>query len=272
MSALPGMEVDLVSREPCLLGEGCALSTCQRFGAWVDILCGKIFLHDFGQGTTSARSVSGFPSTIFRVSEGSVEYLSREGISTMDWASGVITTHWRWPEAHLLTSHRGNDGARLGDRYVFGSMELEPAAGTGRLFSVSDNELSVHGPIGIPNSFLPHPEGILVSDSLEKRTYLYSPTLDERKLWTDFGESGGTPDGGCVGSTGTIFLCLWGAGLIAELDLGGRLLRTLPVPAKNPTKCAQLGDALLVSSALEETTEDERQSFSLSGQTFLVKL
>ena len=272
MSAQPGSNVEVVSPMPCLLGEGCALSPCQRFGAWVDILSGQIFLHDFSQGATRAFSVPGFPSAIFQVGEASIEFLSREGVSSLSCESGVITMLWRWPEAQLSPAHRGNDGARIGARYVFGSMKFEPTAGSGRLYSLIGNELSIHGPVGIPNSFLSHPEGVLISDSFENRTYLYSSTLDERELWADFGGSLGTPDGGCVGTKGTIFLCLWGVGLIAELDLGGRLLRTLPVPAKNPTKCALLGDALLVTSALEETSEEERETFPLSGQTFLVKL
>jgi sugar lactone lactonase YvrE len=248
------------------------LSPCQRYGAWVDILAHQLFHYDFERKALQTFSVGTYPSTIFSVDRNSIEYLHRDGISVLTCADGCVEPKWVWPEINATGRHRGNDGAFIRGRYVFGTMELEPQAGTGRVFSARDGELADHGPIGIPNSFLLHPDGVLISDSAEQKTYLYDANLSHRRLWADFSDAPGTPDGGCLSESGTYFICLWGAGSVLELDDAGQVLRHLPVPAKNPTKCAVRAESLLVTSALEDTTDQDLASYPLSGHTFLVTI
>lgn len=212
------------------------------------------------------------PSAIFFVGSEHIDFLCEEGIARLDGARGAWQWLGRWPALVDDPSRRGNDGVRLGERYFFGTMEHTPTPGGGALYRVQDGELKKEGPIGIPNSFLPHPEGILISDSLEKKTYLYAMDLAERVLWRDFSEEEGTPDGGCVSDAGTFFLCLWGAGAVLELNARGEVLRRVAVPAKNPTKCALRRGQLLLTSALTEVSPGELKAFPLSGQTFLVTL
>jgi sugar lactone lactonase YvrE len=102
------------------------------------------------------------------------------------------------------------------------------------------------------------PEGVLGT----RRTLVQTPT-------------GSSPDGATVDVDGCIWTALWGAGCVVRYTPDGRLDRTLPVPASQPTCVCFAGpnlEVLCVTSAREGLDDSQLHDDPHAGDVFLYRV
>ncbi|RFP14996.1 MULTISPECIES: SMP-30/gluconolactonase/LRE family protein [unclassified Duganella] len=117
------------------------------------------------------------------------------------------------------------------------------------------------------------------TDSFEGRTYTYplaaDGTLGERRLWRQFGDGEGSPDGMTVDSEGCVWIAQWGGARVCRYSADGALLDTIHVPALHPASCTFGGadlKTLYITTACEGNTPEQLQEFPLTGGLFAVRL
>lgn len=256
----------------CDLGEGCQISTCGQNLAWVDIIKQQVFIYNINAQTNQVFDLTSVPSAIFSFVGDKVTLLDDAGIIILCITDGSVTRDVLVNELDNNILLRGNDGVLCDGVFYFGTMQFSPEPNTGQLYKVANKQVEPFGSIGIPNTFIPTQSGILISDSLTQIIYLYTYDTLHKTLWCDLSQTNMVPDGGCIGPNGNIFICMWGAGLVAELDDAGKIITTHPVPVKNPTNCLTVSDRLFVTSASVETTQAELVKYPLSGHTFFLEI
>lgn len=166
-------------------------------------------------------------------------------------------------------------------RVWYGSMNmLNPSARDGSLASFCEkNGLQIHDDgFTVTNGPVISPDGkfLFFNDTLQGTVYRYCLAIDSGKLsgrqvFIKFGADHGYPDGMCFDVDGNLWIALWGGAAIVQLDVTGRLLRKIAIPALNVTNlcfCGSGFDRLLVSTAAIGLSEEEIRRYPASGALF----
>jgi xylono-1,5-lactonase len=184
----------------------------------------------------------------------------------------------------------GHQLLRLNDACVapggliwYGSMNMVDSSGKdGQLasFSISDG-LQIHDQgFTVTNGPVISPDGqsLFFSDTLQATIYRYrlsadSKSLLDRQVFARFDADQGYPDGMCFDKQGNLWIAMWGAASIVQLDPHGLPLLRISVPALNVTNvcfCGPSLDRLMVSTASIDMGPEEMQQFPESGALFEV--
>ncbi|CAN7469058.1 SMP-30/gluconolactonase/LRE family protein [Pseudoduganella sp. LjRoot289] len=117
------------------------------------------------------------------------------------------------------------------------------------------------------------------SDSLHGRTYAYDVAADgslgPARLWRQFGDGEGSPDGMTVDSEGCVWIAQWGGGRVCRYSPDGELLATIAMPVSQPASCVFGGPelkTLYITSAWEGMSDAQRAAEPLAGSLFAVDL
>lgn len=256
-----------------MLGEGCQVSECKNFLAWVDILDQTIYLHDLVNSNCLKYKITTTPSAILKLNTKHAEILDDIGIIRFYFEDMKIERVKTFYEYSQNPQIRANDGSYRENEIFFGTMFFDPKAKSGSLYKFTANKLEKFDDIGIPNTFISLDEGMLISDSLEKRIYIYDYKTLKKYLWLDLSDTNMTPDGGCIAKNGNIYICMWGDGSILEISKDAEIINKHKVPVKNPTKCICLDNNLFFTSALLETDSVKKnKKNSLDGNTFIAEI
>lgn len=264
----------------CELGEGIYFDDIDRYLYWVDIGKSIIFRKnvDIQNEYFDSYYVGIMPSVILSVEMGVIKFVDKNGICLYNIAKDEIQI-LNSNLSTYNTAYRANDGVTLKNGTpLFGSMHLPPDMGEGELYTVNTEGLKpIEGlSFHIPNTFIELDGDILISDSLEQKTYKISLNFDKapsKELWKDFSNSKATPDGGCADSDGNIYIAMWDGACIMVLDEKGKTIKTISIPVPKPTNCITVDDRwLYVTSAREGLTDAELLSSPLSGSVIIVDL
>jgi sugar lactone lactonase YvrE len=94
------------------------------------------------------------------------------------------------------------------------------------------------------------------NDSARQVTYVFDLDRDgtpsNRRVFLQFGEGDGYPDGMTVDSEGHLWIAFWDGWCVRRFSPGGECVATIGVPVARPTSCAFGGpelDRLYISSA-----------------------
>ena len=149
------------------------------------------------------------------------------------------------PEAGRPGDMRMNDGvADPQGRFFAGSMDQDGAREAGRLYRVDpDGSVAVAlDGLTIPNgpAFDPRAGVMYLADTAIGTIWRFrhdagSGECSDREVFAVLDEGDGAPDGMTVDDEGRLWVALWGAGRVVCFDAGGRVARTVPVPACQPT-------------------------------------
>lgn len=92
--------------------------------------------------------------------------------------------------------------------------------------------------------------------------------LDNKRIWLQFEDAWGYPDGMTTDAEGCIWIARWGGGGVSRFSPDGRLIRSIDLPATNITSCTFAGEALdrmFVTSSMIDCEHEE-----LAGALFEV--
>jgi L-arabinonolactonase len=237
------------------LGESPVWSTTEAALYRADIDGCVIHRHELGSGSNESRSLEGRPGSLgLSDKPGHLVVASEHQLLDLDWASGLAT-----PIADVEPAGTGN---RLNDgrcdptgRFVVGSMYEDTGAGrrTGMLHQLSTTApaATLRTDIGVSNG--------LAFDAGRRRMYFAdSPTRqvlvfdynaetgesENERLFFDYGDHDGKPDGACVDADG----CYWSASVhgwaLLRITPDGAVDRRVELPLEKPTMPCFGGDNL----------------------------
>ena len=197
---------------------------------WVDIDGKTIHRHDPATGTHGTRSINGRPGSIALTSTpGRLLIASEHRLLELDWDTGAVTPFVDLEAAS--TGNRLNAGCcDSSGRFVVGSLCADTNAGrtTGTLHRIhhSGEVETLRTHIGVTNglAFDVTRNRMYFADTPTERVLVfdYEPStgaLSNQRLFFDYHEYPGKPDGACVDADG----CYWSASVY-----GWALLRITP--------------------------------------------
>jgi L-arabinonolactonase len=266
-----------------IVGEGILWDSRRELLWWTDIQGRELYRYDWAHSSMQALDT---PERIgsFGFVAGSERLIAAfaSGIALYD--PGEATVEWvARPEA-IVPGIRFNDGRvdRHG-RFWSGTMVEDPQCQTrGCLYSVTAGtgmRCHLRG-VRISNGLCMSPDGarLYFADSPTRTIFVFDllePTgdLGPRQVFAHTPQ-GAHPDGAAVDVDGCVWSAHWGAGCVVRYTPDGRVDRTIPVPACQPT-CVCFGgpdlDILCVSSAREGLDEATLQSEPHAGAVFLYR-
>jgi D-xylonolactonase len=143
----------------------------------------------------------------------------------------------------------------------------------GQLEVMDTGYMVANGPAISPDESL-----MLHTDSGRRTIYAFdlnvqAGKITNRRVWKQFTESEGYPDGMCFDAEGCVWMAHWGAGCVSRFAPDGALLRRISLPTSNITNVCFGGpglDRLFVSSARAGLSQDQLSREPLAGALFEV--
>ena len=185
------------------------------------------------------------------------------------------------PEEHL-PGNRFNDGKvdRRG-RFWAGTMDDREQEASGTLYRL-DRDLEctpIDSGYRVTNgpAFSPSGDRMYHNDSARQLTYLFDMVDGEpadRRVFLQFREGDGYPDGMTVDSEGSLWVAFWDGGCIRRFSPDGDWLETIELPVTRPTSCAFGGpnfEQLFVTSASIGLDQAELEMQPNAGGLFMLK-
>jgi xylono-1,5-lactonase len=203
------------------------------------------------------------------------------GFAAVDPAEGRYDIIANPEEA--LPGNRFNDGKTDAQgRFWSGTMDDEEKATTGSLYRLDpglrwtkmDSGYHVtNGP-----AFDPQRGRMYHTDSAPATIYAFdvsdSGELSGKRVFMQFGEGDGHPDGMTVDSRGDLWVCFWDGWCIRRISPDGEVLDRIAMPVQRPTSCAFGGsnlDRLYVTSACKGLDAESLAMQPCAGGLFLVE-
>ena len=263
-----------------VLGEGPVWVPRESALYWVDIKGGRIFRRVSATGeVTSWQPPFRVCSLAPRESGGFVAG-SENGFAFIDPEARRYELHAN-PEPERETN-RFNDGKvdREG-RFWAGTMDDEEVLASGALYlldrdrnwcRMDDGYRVTNGPAFSPGGRL-----MYHNDSALRITYEFD--LDEggtptnKRVFAEYGEEQGYPDGMTVDSEGCLWIAFWDGWCVRRYAPNGELLLTVELPVQRPTSCAFGGDRLdqlFITSATVGLDEEALAKQPFAGGLFSV--
>jgi sugar lactone lactonase YvrE len=97
-------------------------------------------------------------------------------------------------------------------------------------------------------------------------------TANNRRVFLQFGEGDGYPDGMTVDAENCLWIAFWDGWCVRRFSPEGERLAELRVPAQRPTSCAFGGpdlDRLFITTASRDLTPEERATQPSAGGLFM---
>ena len=263
------------------LGEGIFFDNKNNTLLWLDI--NKSMLFVFCNKKLEKYKVAKNASAILFVEDEIVTLVDKEGINNFCLITRNATQISKTPTQYCSSKYRANDGIRLDNNlYMYGVMGQDPVKDNGALILSENGESRIiMKDISIPNTFIrvPYSNSLLITDSLKKKIFKFDfdsswKKVIHKKEWLNFKDSDKIPDGGCISTSGRIFIAIWDGFEILEFDLEGNKVNKFEIPVPRPTNCTlnEKEDLLFVTSAYEGLSDFDRKKYPLSGSIFTVDL
>ena len=182
-----------------------------------------------------------------------------------------------------IAGNRFNDGKTDAQgRFWAGTMDNAEKETRGSLYRL-DPDLSwtkVDGRYHVTNgpAFDPSRGRMYHTDSAPRTIYVFdladSGDVANKRVFIQFAEADGHPDGMTVDSHGNLWVCLWDGWCIRRISPEGEVTETIGMPVQRPTSCCFGGpdlDKLYVTSASLGIEEDSLAMQPCAGGLFLLE-
>ena len=270
--------MECIANVGAVLGEGPVWVVREGALYWVDIPQKKVFRWNEVDGIRINEMADHVCSIVPRVSGGFVGG-GYDGMIAIDADFSISSI--AEPDAEAAGGrNRFNDGKvdRQG-RFWAGTMDRTEQLATGSLYRM-DIDLSwtqIDSGYRVTNgpAFSPDGQTFYHTDSALQRIYAFNLGLDgnvsDRRIFAQFGEGQGYPDGMTVDAEGCLWVAFWDGWCIRRLSPSGEIVDEIATPVGRPTSCAFGGpelDELFITSASRELSSDEFAAQPLAGGLF----
>lgn len=187
------------------------------------------------------------------------------------------------PEAGI-PGNRFNDGKvdRAG-RFWAGTMDDAEEQARGTLYRLDPDLrwVPIDSGYKVTNgpAFSPDGRTMYHADSALQRIYAFdldaSGDPGQRRVFAEFGEGEGYPDGMTVDAEGCLWVAYWDGWCLRRLSPDGAVLQRVELPVARPTSCTFGGpslDRLFVTSARIGLSENELAMQPLAGALFMMDI
>jgi sugar lactone lactonase YvrE len=277
------VELEQLTAEPALLGEGPCWHEGEQVLYWVDIWGKSLHCFDPSSGEDRKWELGQYVGTVAPRARGGLILALENGFAFFDPSTGEID---HLPPVDEDAETRFNDGkCDPSGRFWVGSMDnVDEARPLGALYRV-DHDGEVHvieRQITISNGLAWSPQGheMYYIDSPTKRisAYEYEPETGEvsgKRTVITLNDEQGFPDGMTIDAEGMIWLAHWGGQRICRWDPAtGNVLETYPTPAPH-TSCCCFGGAdlqdLYITTARKGLTPEQLEQYPQSGHLFRMR-
>jgi sugar lactone lactonase YvrE len=271
--------VQCVADVHAVLGEGPVWVARETALYWLDIQGRKIFRLD-SQGQRAEWPTPRRIGSLAPRRSGGFIGGTENGIAAIDPQAGRFDILFN-PEEDK-PGNRFNDGKldRQG-RFWAGTMDDAEKATTGTLYRI-DADLScraIDSGYKVTNGPAFSPDGKLMyhNDSARSVTYVYDLNADgtatNRRVFLQFKDGEGHPDGMTVDADGCLWVCLWDGWAVRRYSPQGEWLETIKMPVQRPTSCTFGGrdlDRLYISSASKDLDDEARKMQPNAGALFMI--
>jgi xylono-1,5-lactonase len=266
-----------------LLGEGPLWSIKEQALYWVDILSHRLHRYSPAEGRRSWQFEQEISTVSERAEVDGLIITLRHGFAAFNPSTEELQ-HLAQLETHI-PGNRFNDGKcdKLG-RFWAGTMDFDGKQATGSLYRLLpdlsferiDTEYIVtNGPTwSADHRTLYH------NDSVNGRVYAFdfdleSGRVSNKRLFLQFSDEDGSPDGMTTDAEGCLWIAHWGASKVTRHDESGAVLQTIALPCSQVTSCAFGGPelkTLYITSAANGLSPEQLVREPHAGGLFAIDL
>ncbi|CAN7604969.1 SMP-30/gluconolactonase/LRE family protein [Bosea sp. LjRoot9] len=268
----------LLGETRCHLGEGPAYDAATDAAFWFDILERKLFEADLGTGSVTCHDLPLMASALAMVDD-ERQIVSTESGLHLRSRRGAMTL-FRAVEADNRATRSNDARAHPGGAFWFSMMSKSAKAGAASIYALSGGEVVLlFSGLTIPNAICFSADGRQGFFADTAQNELYRVPLDpvtglprQAPSSLALSDDGKGLDGAVIDREGLIWIARWGGARIDVLTDQGETVRSLAVPARQPSCPVFVGrgfDRLLVTSAWEGQDEAARAADPLGGATFV---
>lgn len=278
-----GPEISILSETVCRLGEGPTYDPASGTLFWFDIVGKRLLQKAWPDGETIVHSLPVMASALAVIDEKRQLLVTETGLQIRD------------PETNGLTLLREVDAddpvTRSNDARVhpcgalwFSTMGRNAEKKAGSIYWFFRGEVRrLYPEISIPNAICFSPDGSIAYFADTGKNIMFRVACDpktglpdgEPVSFIDWRRREGGLDGAVTDADGTIWNARWGAGALDAWSPEGNKIRSMQIPARQPSCPVFLGgDAarIAVTSAWDGMDEAARNADPHAGKTFLVHI
>lgn len=280
---MPEPDIRRLDAPRCHLGEGPSYAPATDTAWWVDILERRLFETSLSGGTVRVHALPFMASAIAAIDDERHLLAAEDGLYVRTIVDGGLVLLCGLEADDART--RSNDGRvhPCGALWI-STMGRAAEPGLGAIYHVRGAAITpLYAGLAIPNGICFSPDGgtgyfIDTGGGIFYRVALDAATglpIGEPTVFHDHRGGSGWLDGAVVDADGLVWSARWGAGCVDAYATDGRRVRTVAVPARCPTCPGFAGrrlDQLLVTSAYEGLSDEDKRADPHHGMTFLVDL
>ena len=275
--------MSILGNAVCELGEGPTYEAATDTLWWFDIVACRLHEYRFSDARERMHALPMMASALAVVDADRHVLATEHGLYLRDVASGGLDL--------LAPIEADNPATRSNDARVhpcgafwIGTMGKAAEASAGAIYWYRAGELRrLFGDITITNSICFSPGGDIAWFADTRRNIVWRVACDpltglpvgEPSVFVDRTGEGAGMDGSVCDAEGVVWNARWGAGMVDAYDGGGRLLRSLPVPAQQvscPVFVGADASRMAVTSAWQGLDEAALREDRHAGRTFLLNL
>lgn len=267
----------------CELGEGPSYDPASGKLFWFDITGRKLLEKAFPDGATIVHDLPFMGSAIAVVDAGRQLVVGEDGIYVRDARTGALALHTPLEADNAL--NRSNDSrVHPSGSFWIGTMAKDEAPRAGAIYWFSKGEIRrLYDGITVPNSICFSPDGATAYFTGMTGNVIHRVDCDaatglpagEPKAFVDTSGAGNWVDGSVVDADGVLWNARWGGSRVDAWSPEGKLVRSIPVPARQSSCPAFVGaDAsrIAVTSAWKGMDAATRAADPEAGKTFLLDI
>lgn len=275
-------ELERLTDEPAILGEGPCWHAQKKVLYWIDILGKRLHCYDPADSSDRFWDIGQLVGTVAPRASGGLLLGLVEGFAYFDPDTEELE---HLPAIEPGTMTRFNDGkCDPAGRFWCGSMDLKEEEALGSLYRMgTDGDVAkIESNVSISNGlgWSPDRSTMYYIDSPTKTVSAFDYNLEtgaatNRRSVFRLGEDEGYPDGMTVDNEGMIWLAHWAGARVCRWNPNTcELLERYDTPAPHTSACCFGGDDLsdlYITTARKGLSDEQLEKYPLSGHLFRLR-